>query len=326
MSRVIAWRAAAAALAVAAAAAPGYAQAKRISAARVAEIVGVLADDSMRGRATPSRELEEAATYAALALQRAALRPAGDGGGYQQRFPVRGTSAPNVVAVLPGADRQLADEYVLVIAHLDHIGVGRPVRGDSIYNGADDNASGTAGAIALAEAFASAEQRPRRSLLFILTSGEERGLLGSRWYVQHPTVPLSRIVALVNMDMIGRNRPDSVWLNGWGKSTAAETVVREATAHPELGLGVGPDDEDRPLTPADSDHWPFQRRGVPYAFLYTGTHPDYHLPGDEPAKLDADKAARVARLAYYAVEAMANARERPQWDAAARRLNVGTAP
>lgn len=326
MSKVIARRAAAAALAVAAAAVPARAQAKRISAARVAEIVGALADDSMRGRATPSRELEQAATFAAGALRRAGLRPAGDGGGFQQRFPVRGTSAPNVVAVLPGADRRLAGEYVLVIAHLDHVGVGRPVRGDSIYNGADDNASGSAGAIALAEAFASAERRPRRSLLFVLTSGEERGLLGSRWFVQHPTVPLSRIVALINLDMIGRNRPDSVWLNGWGKSSVAETVTREAAAHPELGLGVGPDVEDRPLTPADSDHWPFQRQGIPYAFFYTGTQPDYHAPGDEPSKLDADKAARVTRLAYYTVEAIANARERPQWDPAARRLNVGSAP
>ena len=322
MQRSIARRAAATALAVAAAAAPARAQAKHITAARIAEVVGVLADDSMRGRATPSRELEEAAGYAVRALERAALRPAGDGGGFQQRFPVSGANAPNVVAVLPGADRALAGEYVLVIAHLDHLGVGRPVHGDSIYNGADDNASGSAGLIALAESFASAERRPRRSLLFILTSGEERGLLGSRWFVQHPTVPLDRIVALFNLDMIGRNRPDSVYLNGWGKSSVAQELARQAAAHPELGLGVGPDVEDRPLTPADSDHWPFQRRGVPYAFLYTGTHPDYHAPGDEPAKLDADKAARVARLAYYAIEAVANARERPQWDPAARRLNV----
>jgi len=153
-------------------------------------------------------------------------------------------------------------------------------------------------------------------------SGEERGLLGSRWYAGHPTVSLDSVVALVNLDMIGRNRPDSVFLNGWGKSEVADAVVRQAHAHPELGLSVGPDVEDRPLTPADSDHWPFQRRGIPYAFFYTGAHADYHRPGDEPARVDADKASRIARLAWYVIGELGDADGRPRWDPAARRLNV----
>ncbi len=301
------------------------AQATSITAARVAAIVGVLADDSMRGRATPSPELDAAAAWIAGAFARAGLRPAGDSGGFIQRFPVHAdTTAPNVVGILPGRDPLRAREYVLVVAHVDHVGTGRPQGGDGIWNGADDNASGTAGLLAIAEAFALAPTRPRRSLLFLVVSGEERGLLGSRWYAAHPTVPLDSIVALINLDMIGRNRPDSVYLNGWGKSEVADEVVRQARAHPELGLAVGPDEEDRPETPADSDHWPFQRRGIPYAFLYTGTHPDYHGPGDEPARLDADKAARVARLAYLTVAAIADAKPRPRWDTAARRLNVAT--
>ncbi len=299
------------------------AQVSRISQARVAEIVGVLAHDSMGGRATPSRELEQAAAWIAGLLGGAGLRPAGEAGGFIQRYPVRGdTTAPNVVGVLPGSDQRLARQYVMVVAHMDHVGRGRPVAGDAIYNGADDNASGTAGLVAIAEALAAMDPHPRRSVLFLVTSGEERGLLGSRWYAGHPTVGLDSVVALINLDMIGRNAPDSVYLNGWGKSAVALEVVRQARRHADLGLAVGPDDEDRPVTPADSDHWPFQRRGIPYAFLYSGSHPDYHRPGDAPDRLDADKASRVARLAGHTVVALANADPRPRWDKAARRLNV----
>jgi Zn-dependent M28 family amino/carboxypeptidase len=204
----------------------------------------------------------------------------------------------------------------------DKARIGRASDEDKIWNGADDNASGTAGLLTIAEAFVGAAGRPRRSLLFLVVSGEERGLLGSRWYAANPTVALDSIVAVINLDMIGRNRPDSVFLNGWGKSEVADEVVRQARAHPELGLSVGPDLEDRPLTPADSDHWPFQRRGIPYAFFYTGSHADYHGPGDEPSRLDADKAARVAQLAFHTIAAIADAKPRPRWDTAARRLNV----
>jgi hypothetical protein len=299
-----------------------------ITPALMARHVAVLAADSMRGRSTPSPELEEAAAYVASLFRRVGLAPAGDSGSFVRRYPIGRDStaprptAPDVVGVLPGRDRALRGEYVAVVAHLDHLGVGRPVGGDSIYNGADDDASGTAGVLALAEAFAGQRERPRRSLLFLVVSGEERGLWGSRAFVARPSVPLDSIVGLVNLDMIGRNRPDSVYLNGWGKSTLASLVRRLAVAHPELGLGVGPDEEDRPRTPADSDHFPFQRQGVPYVFFYTGTHADYHRPSDEPARLDADKAARVARLAFHTMREIAERPGRPKWDGAARRLNV----
>ena len=309
--------------------APAAAQDPRpITADLIARHVGVLADDSMRGRATPSPELEKAAAYVAAAFGRAGLEPSGDSGGYVQRYPIGRDStaprplAPNVVGVLRGRDPALRGEYVAVVAHMDHLGIGRPVNGDSIYNGADDNASGTAGVMALAAAFAAQPQRPRRSVLFLAVSGEERGLWGSRAFVAHPSVPLDSIVGLVNLDMIGRNRPDSVFLNGWGKSTISDLVRRLARAHPELGLAVGPDMEDRPHTPADSDHYPFQHEGVPYIFFYTGDHADYHRLSDEPARLDADKAARVTRLALYTLWEMAEQRARPKWDAEARRDNV----
>jgi Zn-dependent M28 family amino/carboxypeptidase len=315
---------------LAAVAGPANAQVARITPALMARHIGVLADDSMRGRFTPSPEIELTARYAGEVFRRAGLRPAGDSGQFIQRYPPRSfrrgqdtlgaVSAPNVVAVLPGRDPRLRGEYVLVVAHMDHLGVGRPVNGDSIYNGADDNASGTAGVLAMAEALPGA--RPVRSILLLLVSGEERGLQGSRWYAEHPTVPFDSIVALLNLDMIGRNRPDSVYLNGWGKSTISDLVRRLAAEHAELGLAVGPDEEDRPVTPPDSDHHPFQHRGVPYAFFYTGAHPDYHRPSDEPARIDADKAARVTRLAFYTLLELANAPQRPEWVGESRRINV----
>ena len=309
--------------------APAAAQDPRlITADLIARHVGALAADSLRGRATPSPELEKAAAYVAAAFGRAGLEPWGDSGSFVQRYPVGRDStaprplAPNVVGVLPGRDSTLRGEYVAVVAHMDHLGVGRRGKADSIYNGADDNASGTAGVMALAAAFAAQPQRPRRSVLFLVVSGEERGLWGSRAFVAHPSVPLDSIVGLVNLDMIGRNRPDSVYLNGWGKSSISDLVRRLAVEHQELGLAVGPDGEDRPQTPADSDHHPFQHEGVPYVFFYTGDHADYHQPSDELARMDADKAARVTRLALYTLWAMADQRARPKWDPAARRINV----
>jgi hypothetical protein len=309
--------------------APAAAQDPRlVTAELIARHVGALAADSMRGRATPSPELEKAAAYVAEAFRRAGLDSAGDSGAYVQRYPIGRDStaprplAPNVVAVLHGRDPALQGTFVAVVAHMDHLGVRRPVGGDSIYNGADDNASGTAGVLALAEAFAAQPVRPRRSVLFLVVSGEERGLLGARAFVARPSVPLDSIVGLVNLDMIGRNRPNSVFLNGWGKSSVSDLVRRLAAVHPELGLAVGPDEEDRPQTPADSDHYPFQHEGVPYVFFYTGDHADYHRPSDEPARMDADKAARVTRLALYTLWAMADQRARPKWDTEARRINV----
>lgn len=306
----------------------------RITAALLAHHVGVLADDSMRGRATPSPEVEKAAVYAADLFRRAGLEAVGDSGGFVQRYPMgrpaggSRPTAPNVIALLRGRDPALRGQVLAVVAHMDHTGVAGEGAGcpgtptDRICNGAEDNASGTAGVLALAEAFAAQPERPRRSVLFLVVSGEERGLLGSRAFVEHPAVPLDSIVGLVNLDMIGRNRPDSVYLNGWGKSTISDLVRRLADRHPELGLRVGPDVEDRPQTPEDSDHYPFQRAGVPYVFFYAGGEGDYHRPSDEPSRLDPDKAARVTRLAFYTLWDLAQRDGRPKWDPAARRLNV----
>ncbi len=221
--------------------------------------------------------------------------------------------APNVLAVLEGADPVLRREYVAVSAHLDHVGIGRGP-GDSIYNGADDNASGVAGLLELAEAFAGSTPAPRRSLLFVAPSGEEKGLWGSDYFTSHPTVPLERVVADINLDLIGRNWSDSVIAVGPELSTLGETLRRTVEAHPELRMTPLADRWPEERIFYRSDHYNFARRGVPVLFFTSGTHPDYHQPSDTVDRIDADKASRLVRLLFYLTSAVADAPDRPRWN------------
>jgi len=240
--------------------------------------------------------------------------PRGASGRLAADLQVETFTAPNVVAIAPGSDPELRGEYVLVTAHMDHLGVGVPLDGDSIYNGADDNASGTAAVLEVAEAIAALEKAPRRSIIFATLSGEERGLLGSAWFVEHPPVSLERIVANVNIDMIGRNWEDTISVIGKPYSSLGALVDSVAAAHPELGLAVVGD-----LWPAEgfffrSDHFNFARKGIPAIFFFNGVHEDYHQPSDEAEKIKFAKAARVASLIYELTLALANAEEPPRWD------------
>jgi len=226
---------------------------------------------------------------------------------------VVGERAPNVVGWIRGSDPELRDEYVLFSAHMDHLGVGRPVEGDSIYNGADDDASGTATVIELAEAFAAGEP-PRRSLVFLAVSGEERGLLGSQWYAQNPAFPLDATVAAVNMDMIGRNWRDTVAAVGLEASSLGAAAREVAAEHPELGMTVVGDRWPEENLFVRSDHYHFAREGVPALFFFSGLHEDYHGPDDETGKLDYAKTARIGRLLYLLGRRVADADERPAWN------------
>jgi Zn-dependent M28 family amino/carboxypeptidase len=239
-----------------------------------------------------------------------------DGARLLIRTPVGGSSVdvPNVVALLPGSDSLLSREYIVFSAHIDHVGVGAPdADGDSIYNGADDDASGTAAVLEIAQAFAALDRRPARSLLFLLVSGEEQGLLGSDYFAENPTVPLSQVVANINIDMIGRNAPDTVVAIGQDYSSLGPSIQGIARAHPELGLTVAPD-----LWPEEqlffrSDHFSFAVREVPAIFFTTGLHDDYHRPSDEPETIDYDKLTRVARLLFRFAHELATTATRPQW-------------
>lgn len=236
--------------------------------------------------------------------------------------PVERNSAPNVVAILEGSDPTLKNEYVVFSAHMDHVGVAGP-RGsggcraqgaDSICNGADDDGSGTAAVVEIAEAFAGLQPRPKRSIIFLNVSGEEKGLWGSAYFADHPAVPVSNIVADLNIDMIGRNWKDTIVAIGKEHSDLGATLNRVAAAHPELNMlpidDIWPDENFY----YRSDHFNFARKGVPILFFFSGTHPDYHRPSDSPDKIDAEKESRVARLIFYLGLDIANGAERPKWN------------
>ncbi len=231
-------------------------------------------------------------------------------------------SAPNVVAILEGSDPTLKREYVAFSAHMDHVGVAGP-RGsggcraqgaDSICNGADDDGSGTVAVVEIAEAFARLNPRPKRSILFLNVSGEEKGLWGSEFFADHPTVPMTNVVANLNIDMIGRNWRDTIVAIGKEHSDLGVTLNHVAATHPELN--VQPIDD---IWPQEnfyfrSDHYNFARKGVPVLFFFSGTHEDYHRPGDSPDKIDAEKESRVAQLIFYLGLEVANAPARPRWN------------
>jgi hypothetical protein len=192
--------------------------------------------------------------------------------------------APNAIALLRGSDPELRNEYVLLTAHMDHLGAGRSVQGDSIYNGADDDGSGTVTVVELARAFAGLGTPPRRSIIFMTVSGEEKGLLGSRYYAENPTFPLENTVANINLDMVGRNWSDTIVVIGKDESKLGPLVERISAEHPELDMAVIDDKWPDESFYTRSDHYNFARRGVPILFFFNGTHGDYHLPSEMPSK------------------------------------------
>jgi hypothetical protein len=311
--------------------------AQSITEADVANHVGVLAHDSMFGRWSPSPQLNVAAEYIAAEFSRAGLRP-GNGGVFLQWFSLPSAQivpgsfaridspvhedvplsiqgpipvdtgpgepggqfvAPNVIGWIEGSDPGLNDEYVVFTAHFDHIGTS-PVAspsGDNVYNGADDNASGTAALLEIAEAFGSLRTAPARSVVFIATSGEERGLLGALYYVNNPTFPLEHAIANLNLDMVGRNDPATVAVIRQSDSTLGELVQAVAALHGDIG--VTPIDTPDDQLVRRSDCYAFLLAGIDALFFHSGVHDDYHGLDDEPERLDAGKAAEVARLAYW---------------------------
>lgn len=224
----------------------------------------------------------------------------------------------SIAALMEGSDPQLKDEVVIVSAHHDHEGAD----GSQIFNGADDNVSGTVAVIDIAEAYAlaaKAGQRPRRSVLFIVFGSEERGpLLGSWAYTERPVRPLSKTVAVLNMDMIGRNmevpvgggrrflgldvqsaesNSQSVNLIGHSRSAALKAAVEQSNRRLGLVLKMNLDNNVSNLL-RRSDQWPFLQRGVPAVWFHTGLHPDYHTTNDRPEKINYEKMERVARLVH----------------------------
>ena len=216
----------------------------------------------------------------------------------------------NLIGLLPGSDPSLKDEYVVVGGHFDHIGFGNnPTdRGktERIHNGADDNASGSAAVIELARAFTSLKKRPRRNLLFMAFNAEERGLLGSRHYVNKPTVPLTNIVTMINLDMVGRGA-SGLDIGGVGTSPGFKPMVDALATNFELKVKTNPGGK------APSDNTSFYNKNIPVLFFYTGKHDDYHKPTDDWQRIDTAEIQSVTRLAYLSADRIANGAERPEF-------------
>ena len=237
----------------------------------------------------------------------------------------------NVVAVWEGSDPVLKGEYVAMGAHYDHVGICAPGTADPICNGADDDGSGTTALLAMAEALSRAKQRPKRSVLFVWHCGEEKGLWGSRYFTDYPTIPLEKIVTQLNIDMIGRSRkaddtnprnkeltgPDAIYVIGSTMMSTGLGMLSQTVNKSFLNLTYDVKYDD----PADpnrfffrSDHFNYARKGIPIIFFFDGVHEDYHRPGDEPQKIDYDKMERVARTIYMLLWEVAGLKERPKVD------------
>jgi hypothetical protein len=236
----------------------------------------------------------------------------------------------NVVAVLEGSDPVLKNEYVAVGAHYDHVGTGQPVGGDAIYNGADDDGSGTVAVLAIAEALTRGA-RPKRSVLFVWHCGEEKGLWGSEYFTKYPTVPLNQVVAQLNMDMIGRSKKEGdaneanrdlsgeneIYVIGskMMSTELGELSERINRAYLNLSFNYKYDDPSDPNRFFfRSDHYNYARRGVPIIFYFDGVHQDYHRPSDSADKIDYQKMEKIARTVFVTALELANAPARPRVD------------
>jgi hypothetical protein len=211
----------------------------------------------------------------------------------------------NVAGYLPG----LTDEYVVIGAHYDHLGLGEqyslaPSLAGTIHPGADDNASGTAGVIELARWF-STQPKQKRGILFLSFAGEELGLLGSSYYVNHPAFPLDKDVVMINMDMIGRVRDGKVFIGGVGTGTTLKKLLEEIT--PKYGLHIDYSEAGY----GSSDHTSFTTKQVPVLFFFSGLHADYHKPSDTWDKIDAPDAAKLLQMVAEVGEDLREASDRP---------------
>lgn len=292
-------------------------------------IVEFLADDELQGREAGMHGSRVAARYIVSCLKEAGIRPL-DKNGYYQPFEAyakerqqrgrwqvhpdsvavlkqgthRSLKMDNVLAYIPG---KRSDEYVIVGAHFDHLGVDETLADDKIYNGADDNASGVSAVLQIARAFALSGEKPLRNVIFAFWDGEEKGLLGSKHFVQHCPF-LKQIKGYLNFDMIGRNN----------KPEQPQHVVYFYTAaHPAFGewlkrdiiryeLQLQPDYRpwDNPV--GGSDNASFARSGIPVIWYHTDGHPDYHQPSDHAALLNWEKVVEITKASFLNVWNLAN--------------------
>ena len=267
--------------------------AESITAKELQAHVDVLADDSFEGREAGTRGGHAAGGYLVKQLQSRGLKPAGDEGTYFQTF---GYGYRNILGLLEGSDPELRREVIVVAAHYDHVGYGSRTNSFGpwgyVHNGADDNASGISGVLEVIDAVVAMGTPPRRSILFALFDGEEKGLLGSKQWAATPTLPWDRVAFMINCDMIGRLTEDRVEVFGSRTAYGLRRQICECNRLTNLKLDFTWELKD------NSDHYSFFARNVPVMMLHTGLHNDYHRPSDDAHRLNAQGMQEVARLLF----------------------------
>ena len=337
-------------LAVACLAIPVHAQTATNGGAavdRITEDLKWLADDAREGRGAGTDGLEASARYIADAFAAAGLEPGGTDGFFQPfelnpkspalaHTELGGEQVKNVVGILPGRGA-LANEVVILGAHYDHL--GRGTRGyammsrdtaaaDKIHNGADDNASGTTALLEVARNLAARRADAQRTFVFIAFTAEELGTIGAAHYVDNPARPLSQSTAMLNFDMVGRLRGDSVVVGGTGSSPELRAALEAANA----GYGLALQMQDDPW--GASDHAVFYGKEMPVLHFYTNLHADYHTPADDWDLINMEGIAQIAEMASDLAWSLATAPASPTYVAVTRppppsggpRASLGTVP
>ena len=262
-----------------------------ITSAELQRHVAALADDTFEGREAGSRGGRAAGLYIVQQLQQYGL-PGAAKKSYYQRFG----AYSNILAVLEGSDPELKNQYLVVGAHYDHVGYG--TRRNSygpigyIHNGADDNGSGVSGLLEVAQAFARTGSRPKRSILFCFWDGEEKGLYGSKHWLDHPTVPLEQVSLAFNADMIGRLQKKKLEVLGIRTAPGLRRLVTLANDDPGLALAFNWELKE------NSDHYPFVQKRIPVVMFHSGLHSDYHRPSDDVEKIDTAGMQQTSRLLF----------------------------
>ncbi|GAB5410581.1 MAG: M28 family metallopeptidase [Balneolaceae bacterium] len=292
--------------------------------------LSVLSHDSLEGRNTGSEGEAKAAKFLAQRYATLGLEPVGDNDTYFQGFKLARASevkTNNVVAFLEGSDPVKKEEVIVLSAHYDHLGISQPdSTGDAIYNGADDNGSGTIALLHIAQAMVAAQKAgagPKRSVLFLHVSAEELGLLGSRYYSENPIFPIENTVANLNADMIGgrdqQNTESGDYIYIIGGSIISSDVDSLVNLANQESVNINLSDRYNDLSDPlqlyrRSDHWNFGRLGIPFIFFFSGLHDNYHQPSDEIDKIDFDALTKRSQLIFTTAAKIANADERPEVD------------
>lgn len=271
-----------------------------ITTSEVKSHVEVLADDTFEGREAGSRGNRAAGLYIIEALKKYGILPGAEGTSYYQTGP----QSNSILGFVPGRDPELKDEVILVGAHYDHVGYGTARNSYGplgyIHNGADDNASGVAALMEVAQALSQLPEKPRRSILLAFWDGEEKGLWGSKYWVEHPTVPLKNVRAAINIDMVGRLRDNDLTVYGVRTAPGFRQLVAEGNEGP-MTLDFDWDIK------GDSDHYSFFQASIPIVMLHTGLHGDYHRPSDDVEKINNEGLKDISQLLFNVTVNLADA-------------------